>query len=355
MSTSSASITTTSEDEYEVEQILNRKLFDGKVYYKVKWVGHNEPTWEAKENCDCDYLIKEFEDKLKVDEILDIEDDDEWEVEAILDKRTTRGKVEYLVKWRGWTGEPTWELSDNCDCINLIAAYENPKLKKMWDFKGINRNLWVKRERMLDYMKVYLKRHAPSGHEVNLLKFEPNFPQDEKQLPLKEGLNIGPLCYENHWYLVIIIINHICVTRRILVGDSLNTLIGTNTAAHPVIKRLKRTYSHFQIKPITMTQMDRSDVCAFYTLAGFERALFLYNSAASFICENIFFNAPRAEVIRRIVKPETDGEVSATLRIPDAFNHGHMCEFCEEPLESRRSVDDHISQNHMRKRTKVSR
>lgn len=347
MSTSSASIAA-SEEEYEVEKILNKKIYEGTVYYKVKWIGHDEPTWEAAENCECDLLIKEFERRK---ENLDYEEEDEWEVEAILNKRIHKGKVEYLVKWRGWPGKPTWEIADNCECINLIAAYENPKLKKILDFRGSNKKLWASGEQVLAYMENYIKT---SKKKVNLLKFEPGFPPNEKQLPLKEGLNIGPLCYENHWYLVMVLIDHICVDRQILVGDSLNTLIGTNALEHPVIKRLKRVYTHFLIQPVTMTQMNRSDVCAFYTLAAFERALYLYNSNASFVAENIFFNRSRAEVIRGLVKPGSDGEISVSLRLPASLDHGPMCEFCEQLHDSRRSVDEHINQHHFKKKHRVS-
>lgn len=206
---------------------------------------------------------------------------------------------------------------------------------------------------MLDYMENYLEGHP--RHKVNLLKFEPDYPQNEKQLPLKEGLNIGPLCYENHWYLVVILIDYICVTRCILVGDALNTLIGANTAAHPVMRRLKRVYTKFSVRPFKMTQMNRSDVCAYYVLAAFERALFLYRSSAPFVAESIFFDAPRAELVRVIVKPETHGEISVNLPIAQAFDHGPKCEFCEKLFETRQTVDEHIRQQHFKHSHKRAR
>jgi len=41
-----------------------------------------------------------------------VEGEEEWEVEEILNSRRTRGRLQYLVKWRGFT-DPTWEPEEN--------------------------------------------------------------------------------------------------------------------------------------------------------------------------------------------------------------------------------------------------
>lgn len=249
-----------------------------------------------------------------------------------------------MIKWKGWPGEPTWEKAEDCNCINLVAAFENPKLKKMWNFQGSNLTLWLKQIDMLQYMEKLKKK---LDYKVALLKFEPDFPEKERQILLHPGLNIGPLCYENHWYLIIIFVNHICITRKILVGDALNTLIGTNINIHPVIRRLSRMYPNWPIKPIRMTQMDRSDMCAFCTLAAYERALVLYQPHSQFIVENIFYDLSRAELIRHQIKPETHGEITVGLPQTDCVNFGPTCEFCNKTFNSPPLLDLHIDSEHI--------
>ena len=60
-------------------------------------------------------------------------EDEEYEVELIVDKREMLGRVEYLVKWRGWEdiGDRTWEPLDNLGgSLNLVADYERKETEK---------------------------------------------------------------------------------------------------------------------------------------------------------------------------------------------------------------------------------
>lgn len=334
-------------EKNEVQVVLDKKSYLGKVYYKIKKDNLDEPHWELADNLTSMHgSIVEFERAVRRGDIfLGNCNDNEWEVELIKDRRIHNDRVQYLLQWKGWPGADSWEYADDCNCHNLIAAYENPKLKKLWEFSGSITGLWLDQDQMLDYMIKHLKQNEI--RDVTLLKFKPNFPIKEKPLPLRDGINIGPLLYESHWYLVIFIINYINVTKRVLVGDSLNTLIGTQIKYHPVVKRLSKVYKNYPIKPIKMTQMERSDVCAYFTLAAFERAIALINENAQFIVENLFFDISRTELIRSYVKPNTDALISIALPIPDWNNQGPTCEFCENSYPSKARLGKHINKRHM--------
>jgi hypothetical protein len=74
-------------------------------------------------------------------------DDEEYEVERILDKRTRQGKVEYLVKWLGYENcDNSWEPITHLNCPQLIQEFEYRQLQKTKKRQKLDRQKRRKQE-----------------------------------------------------------------------------------------------------------------------------------------------------------------------------------------------------------------
>ncbi|CAG2100802.1 unnamed protein product [Medioppia subpectinata] len=64
------------------------------------------------------------------DDGADVEAVEDYVVEKVVDKRNVKGKIQYLLKWKGYPDEEnTWEPKENLDCDGLIDAFEEKRRK----------------------------------------------------------------------------------------------------------------------------------------------------------------------------------------------------------------------------------
>jgi hypothetical protein len=55
-----------SEQEFEIKELLGKKIVDCQVYYKVKWKYYPETEWIRLELLNCSNLLENFELTLKL-------------------------------------------------------------------------------------------------------------------------------------------------------------------------------------------------------------------------------------------------------------------------------------------------
>merc|ERR1712223_557941 len=183
------------EEEYSVEEVLDKRTKRGKVQYLIKWKGwgSDDNTWEDETNLNCDNLIKAFNKKSEKKES-DNDSDEEFVVEKVLDKRTNKGKVQYHIKWKGYSNDDnTWEEVDTLDCKKLIEEFEK-NLKK--ESKNSSNDDKDKKDDSEDEEfvaeKIIKKRTGKSGATEYFVKWK-GYPEEENTWEETETLDCKEL------------------------------------------------------------------------------------------------------------------------------------------------------------------
>merc|ERR1711970_386813 len=95
-----------------IVEIVQKKQIGGQPHFLCKWSEAKkkdswEPSTEVKKLAAG--LLKDFNKAQAADE-----EPAEYVVEAIIDKKSTKGNVKYMVKWEGYSSrENTWEEADS--------------------------------------------------------------------------------------------------------------------------------------------------------------------------------------------------------------------------------------------------
>ena len=110
----------TTDTEYTVESILDKRITSKSHEYLVKWKGYSEEesTWEPAHSLDCFHLIKAFQANFSVDRIADMR-------KSTKKRDVSWSGVEYLVKWKGFDRNyDTWEPLEVLSCHELIREFK---------------------------------------------------------------------------------------------------------------------------------------------------------------------------------------------------------------------------------------
>ena len=118
----SSTVTKTKKTEkLEVEKILEKRIKKGTTEYLVKWKNQEDPGWVSQNDLETAKVkVQEYENLLTSQQ--------NYEIEKILEKRVQKGKLQYFVKWKNFD-ETTWEpLSHLQDVRDMIDEFEKKQV-----------------------------------------------------------------------------------------------------------------------------------------------------------------------------------------------------------------------------------
>lgn len=106
-----------------------------------------------------------------------------WEVEKVLGKQKNliTGKFEYLLQWKNWDGEPTWEPEENCDCTTLIKQWEREEKRKSFKASSCTGRRRINRRSLDRSFKPKAKPSQTNDHTSSAS--QPATPNDKQLVP----------------------------------------------------------------------------------------------------------------------------------------------------------------------------
>lgn len=117
-------------EKYRIESIQGTKIINGIKHYKIRWakpLTAKDDSYESETNLIADgqqNFINLYNDRMKGIH----HEDEEFEVEKIVGKKTTRGIIYYKIKWLGYDdSENTWETKEELvkdGLTSMIKKYE---------------------------------------------------------------------------------------------------------------------------------------------------------------------------------------------------------------------------------------
>lgn len=212
----------------------------------------------------------------------DSDDDQQWDVEAVVAIRRIKGKPirfnKYLVKWLGFakkTWEPLKNLQDGAGKMVHEFHVQNPRhgrspipphlrLERFGRAKTVphNRDMWLTAEEIQNYIK---DRFEGSCHIFDI----------NKTKDFVDGINATILGIYDHAFTVIVLKNFLGFEKKVLIGDALNYFNTAERATqqHRLASKIMSMFDVKQMEVISHQPQIHADTCAYAAIIALEETI----------------------------------------------------------------------------------